>query len=73
MAPRKNRNKTKGKARKAVDPVFRPIKAEIVAARNKLRKQAKKKATKGTVHKRYLKLKAVHRALGFGALANIIN
>ena len=55
-------------------PHFAPIKAKIVAAKNKLRKQKKAAKTAGQ-HRRieadFKKLATSHKLLGFGALANM--
>ena len=77
MAPRTRTSKRKSTSKKKKkkttggDPLFAPIKAKIEAARNKLRVQAKVKAKRAHVHKRYLKLNDAHELLGFGPLDNI--
>jgi len=73
MAPRKEITKRKRKAKKSADPLFRRIKADIVAARNKLRVESMKPSSEEVaIHRRYLKLKVAYRALGLGPLRNII-
>ena len=69
--PTRKRRKNR---RKQIDPLFRPIKAAIVTARNRLRLKAKRTGKTALVHKEYLKLKKAYRTLGFGpTLMNIIN
>jgi hypothetical protein len=74
MARRTPTRKRKKNRRKRVDPLFRPIKAAIVTARNKLRVKAKRTGKTGPIHREYLKLKTAYRTLGFRPpLMNIIN